>query len=79
MAKKTKTTKKTTQKPIKKKSDTVHVKTGRGYKIVVKKGSPFHKSAKKHGIALDLGSKARKMTSKTDPLSVRNYSKRKKK
>lgn len=67
--------------PVKKVRDTVHVPTTGGYKIVVKKNSPFHKQAKKHGSVINEmrpASRASGGKSK-DPLSVKNYNKRKKK
>ena len=53
--------------------DTVHVRTSGGYKIAVKKNSPHAKSAKKNSAVINTLRSDKRLTSKTDPLSVKNY------
>lgn len=69
--------------PIKKKppikaKDTVHVGTSKGYKIVVKKGSPYDKQAKKTGVVISQTrpGDSSKRTKNNDPLSVKNFDER---
>lgn len=72
-----------TRKPVPKKykrssikpKDTVHVKTTKGHKIVVKKGSAYDKQAKKIGaVASTLRpGKMGTLSAKNDPRSVKNY------
>ena len=60
--------------------DTVHVRTTGGYKIAVKKDSPYSKQAKKSSAVINsLRPTKGNLTAKTDPLSVKNYRAPKKK
>ena len=57
--------------------DSIHVPTTGGYKIVVNKKSPYATQVKKHGAVLNFGAgRGKKLTKKTDSLSVQNYNKR---
>jgi hypothetical protein len=61
--------------------DTVHLKTTRGHKIVVKKNSPYHQVSKKTGGTLlsTLRPESQNLSKEKDPLAVKNYEKRSKK
>ena len=56
--------------------DTVHVKTTRGHKIVVKKGSPYDKLKNATGGTLLSTLRHRNLSKENDPLAVKNYEKR---
>ena len=60
--------------------DTMHVKTTKGHKIVVKKGSAYAKQAKKHGAVISKlrPGKTGTLSAKNDLRSVQNYRKPKK-
>jgi hypothetical protein len=61
--------------------DTVHLKTTRGHKIVVKRNSPYDQASKKTGGTLlsTLRPDSQNVSKEKDRLAVKNYEKRSKK
>ena len=58
-------------------SDTVHVNTTAGHKIVVGKGSPYHKQSQRIGAVVSQHRPGgNNLNESTDPLAIKNYNKR---